>query len=882
MGKRKNIANNNVSDNAAGSVPQKRVRIENQTELDEDEGVNGAVTINAIKIKAFAENRALEIQALSEVVKNVGGNHMAFQKLPRHMRRRAMSYNLKRVPRRLHSVVRAEIEKTKSPGKGPSRKHRRRPKNLLSEYERRKRRVEWLETHIWHAKRFKMLERWGCKLAHHPNDKSGRACYRAVRHHCAMQDVSFEHYIQIKGERQQILNGLTHLTSQKTGLTFAAKLTSHGTREGTLTLYSYDSYPNKAIGSVKFLWQPCFNQDGQDSTLWICCHRSSYELVLSEVKKCFETTSQALHSEERIETSNVMVTPLKGELVKIRLIGPASNMVLSETLKLYDVAGFLEKDDARLQCPSDESLEAGVEEDDSDYKRQWWKGYYKKENALNVISDQSQVWEQLIKCHSPGEAPNNCVIGLTVRDPRLLLPPKRTKVSVINSGNLTTSLPNELFTESVASSALWDATVRNLVKTTKISEHKLNEMRSHNQIPGSTLDLGEMESAIPVILIQRPGAASMNHQSSVPSGFSSGWDLILPAGWAMAFWIALVYRGARVGGLLEARNIDLLAKKLSTPWDYPDTSSGQDELLGQSKELELKYNRRPPAKRPNYVKLGIPSPFYFQFEKLVGDWYQHLYSSCLDLSDKGKYFVLRDKKILNLLNLALTQTKKFLEEKRKTPKGMGKAVPSGGGHSSLLKAIAVDSTDQIASALVAVHVKLIKRGVPTMNSHICLPNASDLSMLVKKCNNPEPVEKKHPDPFRKQRKEMKKKKGNKKLKSKEEINSQNSITQSSHCSVSSEPEGQNKKVEGADVTSYKSHSTLSNYNLVDCTTRQIAGFVTYGAYSLAAGHGMGIGFCSVLALLQLIEDQQNCQSCTILSRRPSSLQYRFGSISLIV
>ena len=38
--------------------------------------------------------------------------------------------------------------------KKPSRYHKRRPKNLTAEFTRRQRRVRWLETHIWHAKRY--------------------------------------------------------------------------------------------------------------------------------------------------------------------------------------------------------------------------------------------------------------------------------------------------------------------------------------------------------------------------------------------------------------------------------------------------------------------------------------------------------------------------------------------------------------------------------------------------------------------------------------------------------------------------------------------------------------------------------------------------------
>lgn len=78
-------------------------------------------------------------------------------------------------------------QKSEKQNKRPSRKHRRRPKNLLAEYNRRKRKHVWLETHIWHAKRFHMIEKWGCKLPWRPTDKSSRACYRATTKHCLIQ-----------------------------------------------------------------------------------------------------------------------------------------------------------------------------------------------------------------------------------------------------------------------------------------------------------------------------------------------------------------------------------------------------------------------------------------------------------------------------------------------------------------------------------------------------------------------------------------------------------------------------------------------------------------------------------------------------------------------
>lgn len=71
--------------------------------------------------------------------------------------------------------------------KKKSRYHRRRPKNLLKEYTRRQRKHVWLETHIWHAKRMKMIDTWGYRLADHPNDKGYRASYRATKNNCILQ-----------------------------------------------------------------------------------------------------------------------------------------------------------------------------------------------------------------------------------------------------------------------------------------------------------------------------------------------------------------------------------------------------------------------------------------------------------------------------------------------------------------------------------------------------------------------------------------------------------------------------------------------------------------------------------------------------------------------
>ena len=81
--------------------------------------------------------------------------------------------------------------------KPPSRRHRRRPANLLEEYARRKRKHVWLETHIWHAKRFHMTERWGYRLPDYPNDRGVRAVYRDSVRRCVLLVRNFNNSSKI-------------------------------------------------------------------------------------------------------------------------------------------------------------------------------------------------------------------------------------------------------------------------------------------------------------------------------------------------------------------------------------------------------------------------------------------------------------------------------------------------------------------------------------------------------------------------------------------------------------------------------------------------------------------------------------------------------------
>ncbi|KAF0297917.1 Ribonucleases P/MRP protein subunit POP1 [Amphibalanus amphitrite] len=226
-----------------------------------------------ISFLELTSERATEIQRLTDAIENPNRTKMVYQRLPRHMQRRAMSHDPKRLPVRARQAFTEQRDLTQMKvSKRPSRRHRRRPSNLLLEYNRRQREHLWLETHIWHARRFHMVHRWGFKLPESATDKGFRAAYRATAHHCLVQDVSYLCQLELSGPQSALLSALTSLSAGGAG---SARLLS-GRHQGRLLLRSSDP-PHRPLAPVSILWRPA--DGGPRRALWLWVHPAGYEAV---------------------------------------------------------------------------------------------------------------------------------------------------------------------------------------------------------------------------------------------------------------------------------------------------------------------------------------------------------------------------------------------------------------------------------------------------------------------------------------------------------------------------------------------------------------------------------------------------------------------------
>lgn len=344
-------------------------------------------SINIIK---HVSERLSELKKLYNDINTRKSEMLIHQLLPNHIRRRAMSHNPKRLPRRYRDAHINQMKKSgleNKPKKRPSRKYRRKPSNLMKEYNRRKQRNVWLETHIWHAKRFKMMNLWGYKVPYCSTNKRFRASYKAIKSHCMVQDISYHPCIEITGEQAVLTDRFSKITSKECGLTLTAKCYLKGTREGQIYIFKKDSYPYKAIAPVSFLWQ---QSEGTKKTIWMFVHPSAYNELLKELIDLFEAKSdQVLKSTltrnpRYTNTSlDVHILELKDTLNRFRLHGPFSTSVLTKTFTIADYSY------------------------DS-----WFKNHVENNPSYKESHDeQNKIWEQLKISKSTFEYQTNGVLG---------------------------------------------------------------------------------------------------------------------------------------------------------------------------------------------------------------------------------------------------------------------------------------------------------------------------------------------------------------------------------------------------------------------------------------------------------------------------------------
>ncbi|KAH7064945.1 ribonucleases P/MRP protein subunit POP1-domain-containing protein [Macrophomina phaseolina] len=223
-------------------------------------------------------------------------------------------------------------------------------------------------------------------------------------------------------------------------------------------------------------------------------------------------------------------------------------------------------------------------------------------NTDNAKDSPSTVWKDLVSVTNLGALPPNPVLGFEISDPRLHHPPR------------TIDLPNDKESHSRLMSVLssWppDRTQnapalfcrkKRLDASRTLPSQKSINRRKAAAMPNTYPEPQPNDPAIPILLF-----------ASRTTGPGSGtWTLLLPWKCVSPIWNSLMYyplstgANVRFGGLNQKRQLAFEAGVPFFPADYPGTKAGKDWDERETEKRKAEWERRPKGKRFEWGSLRL-------------------------------------------------------------------------------------------------------------------------------------------------------------------------------------------------------------------------------------------------------------------------------------
>lgn len=608
-----------------------------------------------VNVPHLSCGRKDEICRYVNFIKKSNSTKRCFQRLPPSIRRRSMSYNLYRAPRRIRSTLSNEMIKA------PPRisKHRKkgrkklpwvkrnllyrainrenffgtetlplktRNKSELSIYFRNNEskniklpfnQFKWMESHIYHSKRFQMCDAFGYKLPLHSTSKRNRKIYRALKHGFVVHDSSYLQIFELKGTREDIsilfrlcnfnvefLFNFEYLNCNSRGGGFLFKL-----EENELDKISFDDLINEQIvfyswvrvAPIEFLWTPSCKNCGSDQSLWVWIHPiSSHE--------------QFFYWEKCIKVFNLNIDiKLVEDVNRFEFIGPKS-LHFIELFRCNEFSSWAETIETGRDFINDIDINVPVT-------------YYSNKISNKILKTNNKC-DSILK--------ENCSFFCTKYREEIREKFYSTRNSILNKNNITKN--NKYYTPYINTQNCRSRKRRNIrTLISKIIER--NEKRLHDKYSNMNKKKTQKQNLVvsKVIVIF--------HQGS-----SLGFDLIFPRGLNSSLLLRYLHSySAQVIGIGERRKLLTQLGIPMFPFDFIETLSYQklqisnpiytkskkflDEISNEVINLS-NYTKTPPSKRINYLFNKIEFPFLINWDK-ISEGPSEIYSTF-----QNNYFIL--------------------------------------------------------------------------------------------------------------------------------------------------------------------------------------------------------------------------------------------------
>ncbi|MQL87406.1 hypothetical protein Taro_019946 [Colocasia esculenta] len=623
----------------------------------------------SLNVQKFAESRAAELEALHAVVAGRTGGSF---RVHRSKRRRTTSHVDRfakgrggRKRRRLGEgegrVEGREIEREEEKKKLNRRVRRRMElrKNLDFGFSESGDGTQRLRTHLWHAKRFTMVKRWGFYL---PLGLHGRTRFKGYLEAAKFWSTSTRFKLllpyPIRGSRgrHSLFLSLGLLTCSQDSL-FAvlravlvpsssdvkegiAQPVTYGMCYGRAMLHHIGASLSRLIAPVVYMWRPTsrvyisLNDQmvhGPDlggdlgtlhRQLWIWVHAAAFT-------EGFGVLSAACQKQMNEDGVLLSCVSLKGKLAKLEVMGSEATQILQKILhpasELCDASedSSYEGDPYLNACSSHNKKILPAEQDDD-------LAFHK--DKKECLSSPSKMFGLLgLSEHLPSCA----IISLEVLDPRSLSSKKGVEsVLLAPSADPPCDLLKEISKESNNSTHLSSPDdIREKVVSfwskpeeygTSISDSKDLWMSDRLQPPveDSILCLEKHHQRLKYFHLHSTNSAIITSESqgcnsrtcsvlllkhNHQTGSHQGWSIILPLSWVKSFWIPLVSYGAHAIGLRERHWVASDGGIPCFPFDFPDCKPYSMLMSVIAAETNQSAQRRPLSMRP--PRIPIPPPW---------------------------------------------------------------------------------------------------------------------------------------------------------------------------------------------------------------------------------------------------------------------------------
>lgn len=614
----------------------KRQKIRNartiRTEASDAGSKNGdelSETGGMLKVPQFMVSREFEVKQLQIAIhkSKQSSSTRVFQSLPRNLRRRTASHNVKRIPKRMRNrALREMLKSEQSITKGTKDLSRKRKHGLNARQLYRAR---------MSVKLLRLAARsTSLKLAL-PSQATASKCKLRTR---------------IKALQKQIREHKNH-----------SVVTVRNNQMGSYDNTGINQLAPKPVGRIKytkrqrlFTWLPTHVWNAKRSHM---CKRWGYQIPFSPTQKCFKLTHRIggnvassdgslCFDTSYIGTAVVSATDPtllkelvakmtrdRGSLKKYSqsqhlyeglfynadsVLGPGTLLWVSQTkiiLRLHPVIyhqvfGMLLAEDTDIFTVQDCRYSIGS----------ITLTGAKSLQALSMVTrgvNRSRSYEQFKSVCSITDVntlPQRTIFAFNAIDPRHLINPRKLKAEAPNVHEIL-QLQEDYPRDEISAILQGLSEPRSREKSYE-NQQTLKQLAFRRRKLLDTPNVGNLiphengDPEIPVVIAKQPRTGS--------------WILLLPWYWVLPFWYQL-NRVSRVyhAGIKQQHQLNYEAGRLQFPEDYPFTTVGHGENAVY-KRLASKtlWERKPPAKKVNFAKIprvhAIEPP---TCKGEIGDWF---------------------------------------------------------------------------------------------------------------------------------------------------------------------------------------------------------------------------------------------------------------------